>query len=343
MFSLTATAGESINIFTWEGYVEKHEVKKINEILKEKGYDFTVRVIDSYAEGPEQMFKVLRSGKVDVSFLTLNYINMQNGKIAKLLQPINIKSPRIPNYKKLNPSLIDIPFGMNGSKHLYVPWGGGAYGIWANANTVSDSDMPKSVEDLWDEKWKGKLSLSEGQVQPNLAIVMMALGKQPFYLNGAKGAELVKASRSDGEIQKKTNGLYANVGKFWGGGPDFDDSSLQLVSSYGIGAAAANKAGGNWVLAPLKEGNTVWLDTLNIHKDVKGKKLEAVEIFINYWLSPDVQNRVVDGLGMVAASTEVTNPLLDADPNFFKANFFWPPWNKQADNLILKISKRAMK
>lgn len=344
MLAVHSVAGDNtIRVFTWDGYVEPQEVEAVNAVLKEKGYNYTVKVIDTFAEGPDQMFTVLRKGLADVSFLTLNYIKMQDGRIAKLLQPINTASPRIPNYKTLVPSLTDIPIGMDGGKHLYVPWGGGAYGIWADMKVLKEADLPTSVKDLWLPKWKGKLSLSEGQIEPNIALVMLALDKAPFFLNDASRAELSEAANPGSAIQKKTDGLYANVGYFWGGGPDFNKEGLQLVASYGIGAAAANKKGGQWKLLPLKEGNTVWLDTLNIHKDVKGKKLEAVEVFINYWLGKNVQTRVVDGLGMVAASQDVENPLLIANPDFFKKGFFWPPWNKQASNVMQSISKAAMK
>jgi spermidine/putrescine-binding protein len=341
--SMAYSAENTINVFTWEGYVEPQEVDAINKILNEKGYDFTVKVIDTWAEGPEQMFDVIRSGVADISFLTLNYIDMQDRKIGRLLQPINVNSPRIPNHKKLNPTLKDIPFGMHEGKHLYVPWGGGAYGIWANMDILDESELPGSVKDLWDSKWKGRLSLTEGQIQPNISLVMMALDKPPFYLNNANRADLIAASQPDSEIQLKTNALYSNVGFFWGGAPDFSKKELVLVSSYGIGAFAANRLGGNWKLIPLKEGNTIWLDTINIHKDVQGKKLEAVEEFINYWLGAEVQNRLVNELGMVSSTIGITNPLLDNDPNFFRDGFFWPPWKKVADNTMQNISKLAIK
>ncbi len=333
-----------LRVFSWDGYVDQAEIKKINGILKEKGYAISVKLIQPNAEGPEQMFRVLRSGKADISFLTLNYIHMQDKKTARLLQAINVNSPRMPNYKLTNPALRNIPFGMDDhGKPLYVPWGGGAYGIWANMKLLKDADLPKSVHELWDPKWKGKLSLTKGQIQPNIALVMMAMGKDPFFLNNAGREALAKAVDPAGDIQKKTNELYQNVGFFWGGGPDFSKKDLVLVSSYGIGASAENRKGGKWKLLPLKEGNTVWLDTINIHKDVTGKKLEAAEIFINYWLGKDVQTRVVNGLGMVAASNDVKNPLLEENPDFFKKGFFWPPWKKQADNVMKKISDRAMK
>ncbi len=113
---------------------------------------------------------------------------MQKGKTANLLQPINVSSPRIPNYQNLIPALKNIPHGIVDGKMLYVPWGGGAYGIWANMKKLTDAELPVSVNDLWNPKWKGHISLTEGQIQPNISIVMLALGKPPFYLNEADNA-----------------------------------------------------------------------------------------------------------------------------------------------------------
>ena len=345
--SIGLSQAESIRVFTWEGYVEPHEVAAVNALLKEKGYaDYTVEVIKPWAEGPEHMFKVLRAGKADISFLTLNYIKMQSDKIAKLLQPIDTSSPRLSNFSKLSPSLTAVPMAMRNDKPLYLPWGGGAYGIWANMDKLKASDLPTSVKDLWNKKWKGKLALSSGQVQPNIAIAALAMDKAPFYLNdmATDRSGLAKESGTNSSIQLKMNSLYAQVGQFWPGGPDFSDPNVVLVASYGIAASAVNAKGGNWRLISFKEGNTVWLDTINFHKDMKGRKLEAAEIFANYFIGKAVQERVVNGLGMVAASSLVDkNPLIDTNPNFFSVDMFWPPYKKAADNVMLLVSERAMK
>jgi spermidine/putrescine-binding protein len=68
---------------------------------------------------------------------------------------------------------------------------------------------------------------------------------------------------------------------------------LWIVASYGPEIAALNRKGQDWQLINFKEGNTVWLDTMNIAKGVSGKKLEAAELFIDYFLGKEVQNRVV--------------------------------------------------
>lgn len=338
---------ETIKVFTWEGYVTDADVEAVNQLLKQQGYgDFDIKVVQPFAEGPEQMFKILRNNAADISFLTLNYIKMQNDKIANLLQPINSKSTRLSNYQKLSKRLTQIPIGLKDSQPLYIPWGGGAYGIWANMAKLSPSELPTSVKDLWLPKWTGKLGLSSGQVQPNIAIASLAMGRAPFYLNDLAESRksLTSEFKSNSELQIKMNTLYQQVGQFWTAGPDFNDPNILLLASYGIAASAANKAGGNWQLVKFDEGSTAWLDTINFHKNLKGKKLEAAEVFANYFIGKTVQNRVVNELGMVAASTLAdSNPLIDENPNFFDVKLFWPPYKKSADNVMIKVSESAMK
>lgn len=199
LLSFTAFSAEKINVLTWEGYAEPHEVQAVNTILKGKGYDYEINVISPWAEGPEQMFKILRAGKADISFLTLNYIQMQRGKTAALLQPINVNSPRLTNYKHLDPSMLNVPMGTENGKTLYLPFGGGAYGLWANMKKVSEAELPKSLNGLLEPKWKGKVSLTKGQVQPNVAIASMMAGKSAFYLNEVSRSEM-QAESKKGDI-----------------------------------------------------------------------------------------------------------------------------------------------
>ncbi|MEY8205689.1 MAG: extracellular solute-binding protein [Bermanella sp.] len=351
MFALLITASptfvqsEELKILTWEGYVEEEDVSEVNKILADLGYDYQVKVITPWAQGPRQMYTLLRDKKADISFLTLNYINQKNGQIANLLQAINADSPRLSNYKKLLPQFKDIDMGKADGATLYIPWGGGAYGIWANMNKLENTQLPKSVSELWHDNWKGKISLSIGQIEPNVALASLALKKDAFYLNDTtiKRKNLYAMTAENSDIQQKLNALYGQVGEFWKSSPAFDQGKL-LVASYGFGAAEANRNGGNWKLVKFREGNTVWLDTINFHKDLTGKKLEAAEIFANYFIDNKVQERIANNLGMVSVSTTIdNNPLLLDNPDFFKKNMFWPPYNKSVSMVLRKLSRNAMR
>ena len=339
-----ANDAQVLRVFTWEGYVTDGDVAEVDRLLAAAGNPCRVRVIDTFAEGPEQMFDVIRAERCDVSFLTLNYIKMQNERIARLLQPINTASPRLAEYANTLPALRAIPMGMDKGKPLYVPWGGGAYGIWANMKRVSAAELPKKLVDLLDPKWKGQLSLTRGQIQPNVAMALMMMGKPAFHVNdlveSGDRADAMDLCSPGGDLQATMNKLYGQVGAFWDGAPAFEH---KLVASYGVEIAEQRAKGEDWQLVNFAEGNTVWLDTINVVAGVEGAKLEAAEIFINYFLSKPVQRRVVEDLSMVAAVQGVENPMIDANPNFFDPAMFWPPYSALADNLMRTLSDNAMK
>ncbi|ACA87635.1 ABC transporter substrate-binding protein [Shewanella woodyi] len=344
MVSPISHATEILRIFTWDGYVTPQDLTAINQQLKVHDYNIEAQVISPLASGPEQMFDVIRSGKCDISFLTLNYIKMQEEKTAKLLQVINTQSPRMPNYKKLKAELTALPMGVVKQGSVYIPFGGGAYGIWANMNKLTIDELPVSVKDLWDDKWTGKLSLAKGQIQPNIALVMLSMDKPPFYINDLinSGHRRQAMQFVADEAQLQTNLLYQQVHSFWDGTPSYDQELL-LTSSYGVEIENKNAEGGQWQYVQFEEGSTVWLDTINFAKHLSGAKLEAAEIVANYFIGKSVQNRLVNELGMVSVSNLVeNNPLLDNNPDFFSKQMFWQPYDKTADNIMDLMSDAAM-
>lgn len=341
-------ADNTIRILTWDGYVTQGDIQEVNKILKKEGYTYNVEVISPLADNPEQMFNAIRGNKCEVVFLTLYFIKLQHEKVTSFIQPINTNSPRLTNYKYLYKNLINIPMGMKeGGKCLYIPFGGGAYGFWADMNKIKPADVPKTMKDLLDVKWKGKFSLNVSQPYYNVAISSMILERQPFEINdlvvAGKRSEAIKFNRPDNEVMKTLTALYANAGNYWTAGPEFKDN-LQIITSWGPEMIKANEKGGNWKMINFKEGNLVWLDTINFTKSLSGKKLEAAEIFANYFIGKRVQDRVVKDLSMVAVSTIVDeNPIIEANPNFFDNKLFIPPFEQIADNIMQQMSEEALK
>lgn len=340
-------SAESIKVLTWEGYVLPEDVREVNNILKKKGYPYKVEVISPYAAGAEQMFSLIREEKCDVMFLTIFFIRMQGEKTSRLLEPINPNSPRLTNYKYLMPELKEISMGLDRNpRPLYIPWGGGTYGFYVDTKKVKPSEIPRSISDLWDRKWKGKISLNITQPWYNIGLVLMSLGKNPFYINqlilSGKRREAISLCDSEGEIQKKANELYRQAGHFWKDTSEFREN-LVIVSSWGPEIIGENARGGEWKFIEFREGNMLWLDTINFRRGLPEKKLEAAEIFANYFIGREVQTRVAKGLGMVAVSTLAeSNLMIEANPKFFLQDMFVPPYTKIADNLMQMVSDRAL-
>jgi spermidine/putrescine transport system substrate-binding protein len=340
-------SAETIRVLTWEGYVLPEEVKAVNNILKKKGYPYKIEVISPYAAGAEQMFRLIREDKCDIMFLTLFFIKMQGQKTSKLLQPINPNSPRLKNYKYLLPGLKDIPMGLDRHhRPLYIPWGSGTYGFYVDTKRVKPSETPRSVSDLWDRKWKGKISLNIAQPWYNIGLVLMSLGKKPFYINqlilSGKRREAISLCDSEGELQRKSNQLYRQAGHFWKDAPEFREE-LMIVSNWGPEILGENARGAGWKFIELREGNMLWLDTITFRKGLPERKLEAAEIFANHFIGRKVQTRVAKDLAMVAASSLAeSNPMIEINPKFFLQDMFVPPYTKIADNLMKRVSDMAL-
>lgn len=343
---LVAEDKEPLRILTWEGYVTQGDLDNVNQLLAEKGYAYQAEVIAPYAEGAEQMFDIIRGHKCDISFLTLFFIKMELEQTSRLLQPINLESPRLTNVKNLLPNLTQIPMGLDVSgKPLYIPWGGGAYGFYVDRNRVKAADVPVSVNDLWLPQWKNKFSLNKSQEWYNVGLALMSLNKSPFELYNLSldhnRKEIIRSGSSAGWLQEKLNSLYKNAGHFWQASPEFRQDLL-IVSSWGPEITRENQRGGNWQLIPFKEGHMVWLDTINFVKELKGKKLEAAEIFANYFISKKVQSRIAGELSMVAASLEVdSNKQLGGPTRLFKEHMFVPPYDSLSYSIMKQMTDRA--
>jgi len=339
--------GEPLRVLSWEGYVTKQDVRAVNLQLKQQGYDYQVQLITPFAEGAKQMFDLIRSNQCDIAFLTLFFIKMENQQTSKLLQTIDVNSPRLSNYKNLLPSLTHLEMGLNQKgQPLYIPWGGGAYGFYINRNLVAKEDVPVSVKALWLDKWKGRFSLNQSQQWYNIGLTLMSLGKSPFYFyelaQQDKLAQLESMEKENGDILKKLSSLYNKAGNFWKASTKFDENLL-IVSSWGPEIARENNKGGNWQMIPFQEGHMVWLDTINFVKDLTGTKLEAAEIFANYFIGKKVQSRISQELSMVAASKLAPINKILGDPELiFKQHMFVPPYDKRSYNIMSRMAGKAL-
>lgn len=347
VFSPAIGASGSLRILTWEGYVTPKDIERINVLLKRQDYPFTAQVVMPLAENAEQMFRVIREDRCDITFLTLFFIKMERQQLSRLLQPINIHSPRLTHYHQLRSDLTHIPMGMRDGRPLYIPWGAGIYGFYVNSLKLADSAVPLSVKALWQQEWAGKFSLTGAQEWYNVGLALMAMGYSPFYLDelitAGQRQQAIAMSRADGELQQRLTALYQNAGHMWGSTSQVKPG-LTMISSWGPEITRLNQAGGRWRKVNFSEGDMVWLDTINFTRTLAGKKLEAAEIVANYFIGKEVQHRVVKELSMIAASRLVkANPTINVHPRFFDHKMFVPPYESPAHAMMQQLVRRARK
>ncbi len=336
---------QSLRVLSWEGYVTEQDIEAVNKQLDEQGLNYEVEVIKPFAEGAQQMFDLIRAKKCDIAFLTLFFIKMENKQISKFLQPIDIHSPRLSHYKNLLPSLTHLNMGLNEQGiPLYIPWGGGSYGFYIDRNKVAQEDVPTSVSDLWLDKWKNQFSLNQSQHWYNVGLALMSMGKSPFYLyEMAQSNKLTKPEEDKiySEIQLKLNDLYKNTGNFWKASTKFNEHLL-IVSSWGPEITRENNKGADWQKIDFKEGQMVWLDTINFVSFLSDEKREAAEIFANYFIGEKVQSRISRELTMVAASSLVPpNKVLGDPEHVFKQHMFVPPFDSHSFKAMKRMAGKA--
>lgn len=341
-----ALALEPLRVLTWEGYVQVEDVKAVNALLTTKNLPYYVEVIKPYAEGAEQMFDLIRGQYCDVSFLTLFFIKIEKEQTARLLQPINQNSPHLSNYSDLLSNLIQLDMGLDNQQNpLYIPWGGGVYGFYIDYNKLGADEVPKSVKELWHEKWRGRFSLNKTQAGYNFGLALMSLGKSPFHLyhliqQGSR-EELKALMHPEGRLQVQLNLLYQNAGNLWTSATEFHPE-LSIVSSWGPEIQAKNEAGGDWRLIKFEEGQMVWLDTINFVKHLKGEKLAAAEVFANYFIGKKVQDRIADELSMMPALPAANkNSDLGQMQELYQEPMFVPPYDEVTYGIIKKMANVA--
>lgn len=341
-----AEVKQPLRVLTWEGYVTAEDIREVNLILAEQGYNYEVELVTPFAQSADQMFDLIRAKRCDVTFLTLFFIKMQKEKTSKLLQAIDPNSPRLSNYADLYKKLTRVDMGTNvNGEPLYIPWGGGIYGFYINTDKVKQSDIPTSVSDLWLDEWKNTFSLNIAQEWYNLGLALMSMGHSPFYLYESLKSHdrqtVLKMSSPDGELQYKIAKLYLAAKSFWLNSSGFNDELL-IVSSWGPEVHSQNVKGDNWQLIDFKEGHMAWLDTINFVKGVEGKKLEAAEIFANYFIGKEVQTRLSSELSMIPASKKVAaNPMLGDVDNIVKKIWIVPPFDNSSYDIMKKMTDRA--
>ncbi|HDR6245112.1 TPA: spermidine/putrescine ABC transporter substrate-binding protein PotD [Bacillus cereus] len=264
---------EELNIYSWADNFDEQVLKDF-----EKKYNVKINY-DKYASNEEMLAKLQAGGAKYDLIQPSDYMVKTMAKMD-LLAPLDKKN--IPNIENMVSNFKTPAFDPENKYSLVYTWG--VTGIAYNKKYVKEA--PTSWADLWNEKYKGHVTL----LNDSREVLGMGLKKHGFS-NSTKDDAQLKTAADDlkkllpnllafdtDNIKQKFITEDAWIGTVWSGDAAFiakDNKDVEYVVP--------------------KEGGTIWADTLAIPKGAKHKEL--AEKFMNYLLDEKVSVKNYESIG----------------------------------------------
>ena len=168
------------------------------------------------------------------------------------------------------------------------------YGILYDAAQIAEKDAPKSYADLFNGKYNGKISLPDITTTAGAPLLMALAGDEK---NLDKGFKILTANKknikqfyftsADVETAFATKEIAVTV---------FMDMNVKSMRDKGLSI--------KWV--EPDEGTIAAAATINVVKNCKNPKL--AQLYVNYFLSDDVQNRIAEMTTEAPTNKNATMP-----------------------------------
>ncbi len=270
---------KKLNLYVWSSYVP-------TEVLD----DFTRRTgitvnYDTY-DSNEPVLEKLQSGVADYDLVVPSDYMVRILIAQKLIQPL--EHARIANFKNLDPRFLDKKFDPQNRYSFPYVWGTTGIGY----NKLKAGGPVESWGVLFDPAHKSRILMLD-DMRECFAVALKHLGHS---LNSTDPAVLKQAA----ELLKKQKALV----KTYNSG-DYENilASGDVDFAHGYNGQLAKVVAGNpqkFAYVLPKEGATIWMD--NVCIPAKARNLDSVYAFLNYFLEPEVNARIVNAISYASAN-----------------------------------------
>jgi putative spermidine/putrescine transport system substrate-binding protein/spermidine/putrescine transport system substrate-binding protein len=273
--------GGELNFMVWEGYTDTLFTKPFETACG-------VKVTATYMGSSDDLVAKLRAGGAE----TIDLVSPSSDAVtaiieAGLAQPLDLK--RIPSYADLMQSFRDLKVARKDSSVYGLPWAFGPNPLIYDSAKVKPA--PASWAELWDKKYRGKLSLQDDIA--TLYMVAQVLGLD----DPADPSKLYNLSDEDlAKVKAKMLELKPNVRKYWATAGDMTQlfQSGEIVAGEGWPLMtnqlrAANFPAGETIPS---EGTTAWADHWVLTKGARN--LAAAYAWLEYAAQPFTQKLMSD-------------------------------------------------
>jgi len=339
--TLLAASGSSnaapvkLTVFEWEGYIEpfaaefeayaaSRGIEAKLEFLQRDGKKVVITTADD-------IFQELRRGSVDIVTPTNNYYKDAEGRLFKVLAPIDVS--KISHYPQLTQTLRKNDYADLGGKKFAVPLLGGGYSLAYNADRVKEA--PTSWAVLLDPRFKQRISIVGAQYEANAYVAAILTGVRPVDVYDYDKTDRPK-------MLTALTSMVGNAKVFWDDNPDVDlmAKDLDLITDYGFGVSAAKAKGQNWKFADTIEPTTVWFDNISLSPRAieTPDKEKAAYLLIDFMISPMIQAKIALRYGVLVpnpkavdfATPETRGDVRVATDAFFRDDLIWQPLSKRS-------------
>jgi spermidine/putrescine transport system substrate-binding protein len=191
-----------------------------------------------------------------------------------------------------------------------IPWQGGMTGVWVN---TSEADEITSVNDLFDPKYKGKVTML-AELRDTVPLVMRGMGvdmESATVDDWMAAIDKLEEATDSGQIRKFTGNEYTE-----------DLTSGNVVASIGWSGDAYLIGRDDVEWRRPEEGCNLWFDTMVI--PVGAPNPAAAQEWMNFTYEPEVQADIAAFVNYVTPVAGVREILAERDPKLAENPLIFP-------------------
>jgi spermidine/putrescine transport system substrate-binding protein len=301
-----------LTISNWPGYIDPGKDGTVAEFEKETGV--SVKYIEDVNDNNDFFGKLQpqleqgESGGRSVFVVT--------DWMAKLMYDLGylqeINPDDLPTvFENMVPGLKDPSF--DPGRKFSIPWQSGMTGIWVDKSKAPEI---KSVNDLFDPKYKGKVTMLE-EMRDSVALVMKGEGADPDEASDEaweKAIDKIDAAADSGQIRSFTGNNYTE---------DLTAGNIVAAIGWSGDASIIENPDAEWIMPA--EGCVLWSDNMVI--PVGAPNTPAALGWMEFVYEPEVAADLaeyityippVEGVKELVSSELAKDPLVFPTPEFQK-------------------------
>ena len=268
----------------WPGYLDLDDSKQsptLNAFQKQSGltvkYDVAIDDNNTYYGKVKDQLRLGQDIGADVVCLT----DWMIGRLIRFGYVQKLDESKIPNKKNVTPALQNPDF--DPGRKLSLPWQGGFAGICWNKEKIPGG--LKSVSDLWDPKYKGRIGVLS-EMRDTIGLIMLENGvdlagkwNDDAFMNATDD---FKKHVVSGQIRNVKGNAYLQDLK--------SEDTIAAICWSGDITTLNGEAGDKWEFAIPSAGATLWND--NYVVPIGSKRKSNAEAIMNYYYEPEVAAEV---------------------------------------------------